>query len=260
MTFIGYLSGIIIFAALWGTFATGRKSWFVTVFWAGIMFVMSLGAKRGLPVNGLCLCIAFVETIVSIRAIYGVRVWNQSFKDKGIILPIVIYVITVLLVGYCVVQIQNIGYVPNIMHFDEETRMLGKIFNVAVILIISLPPAYIGLLRFERFFSNPQQLTLLNCKFYTSNLIGGTVFKGYYMYGITNGVKHYFRITKRAYIMLRFEERAVFEVQKDLRGNMYVIKNPCPENLQHIARRDIRLAKNIAMSAVVYIILLIIVI
>ncbi len=88
-----------------------------------------------------------------------------------------------------------------------------------MIALITGPPAYIGLLRFERFFSNQISLTLLNCRVLYKQLIGGTVFKGYYMYGINNGVKYYFRITKRAYFMLRFEDRVVLEMRKDLRGN-----------------------------------------
>lgn len=259
MTYVGYLAGIIIFASVWAVFATGRKSWLVTAFWAGIIFVMSLGVKRGLGVNGLCLCIAMLETLMTIRATYGIRIWNQSLKDKGLVLPIVIYIITVFFVGYCVIQMQKIGYIPDFMNFNGEMGIVRKIFNLIVILFISAPPAYIGLMRFERFFSNPMSLTLLNCRFYTSSMMGGTVFKGYYMYGINNGVKYYFRITKRAYFMLRFEDRVVLDMRKDLRGNMFAVKNPCPKNLEHVARRDIRMAKNIAMSAVVYAILMVII-
>ncbi len=259
MTFIGYLSAAIIFAAMWAMFATGRKSWLVTIFWAGIMFVMSLGAKRGLSVNGLCLLIAIGETALSIRAVYGIIIWNQNFKDKGVILPIVIYLITLILVGYVVIQIQKAGYVPDLMGVKGEMGALRKFINFIVIALITVPPAYIGLLRFERFFSNETSLTLLNCKFYTSSLIGGKVFKGYYMYGINNGVKHYFRITKRAYFMLRFEDRIVLSMRKDLRGNTFAVKNPCPQNLSNVARRDIRMAKNIALSAVIYTVIMLII-
>ena len=259
MTFIGYLSAAIIFAAMWAMFATGRKSWLVTIFWAGIMFVMSLGAKRGLSVNGLCLLIAIGETALSIRAVYGIIIWNQNFKDKGVILPTVIYLITLILVGYVVIQIQKVGYVPDLMGVKGEMGALRKFINFIVIALITVPPAYIGLLRFERFFSNETSLTLLNCKFYTSSLIGGEVFKGYYMYGINNGVKHYFRITKRAYFMLRFEDRIVLSMRKDLRGNTFAVKNPCPQNLSNVARRDIRMAKNIALSAVIYTVIMLII-
>ncbi len=252
MTYIGYLSAIIIFASIWATFATGRKSWLVTAFWAGIMLMMSLGAKRGLEINGLCLCIAFFETALSIRAIYGVIIWNQNFKDKGVILPAVIYIITVILVWYCVAQTQKNGYIPDLMNFRGEMGTLRKLVNSVIILAVSVPPTYIGLLRFERFFSNETDLILLDCRFYTSSMFGGTAFKGYYMYGINNGVKYYFRITKRTYFMLRLENRLVMKVRKDLRGNIFAVKNPCPKNLENVARRDIRMAKNIALSAIVY--------
>ena len=79
------------------------------------------------------------------------------------------------------------------------------------------------------------------------------------MYGINNGVKYHFRITKRIYFMLRFEKRLVMNVYKDLRGNMFVVKNPCPGNLKSVAGRDIRMAKNIAMSAVVFIVIMVII-
>ena len=59
-----------------------------------------MGVKRGLEINGLCLCIAVFETIMSIRATYGIIIWNQNFKDKGVVLPIVIYLITAMLTGY----------------------------------------------------------------------------------------------------------------------------------------------------------------
>lgn len=252
MVYIGYLSAIIIFACVWAMFATGRKSWMAAVFWSVIMLVMSLGAKRGLEINGLCLCIALFETALSIRAVYGVIIWNQSFKDKGIILPLVIYIITVILVGYCTAQMQKNGYIPDLMNFKGEQGILRKLVNGVIILAMSIPVAYIGLLRFEKFFSNETDLTLLDCKFYTSAMLGGTAFKGYYMYGINNGVKYYFRITKRTYFMLRLENRLVMKIQKDLRGNMFALKNPCPKNLENVARRDIRMAKNIALSAVVY--------
>ena len=99
MTYIGYLAAIIIFGSVWAVFATSRRSWLVAAFWAAVMLVTALGAKRGLEVNGLCLCIAVFETALSIRATYGIIIWNQNFKDKGVILPIVIYLITVLLVS-----------------------------------------------------------------------------------------------------------------------------------------------------------------
>ena len=103
------------------------------------------------------------------------------------------------------------------------------------------------------------EITLLNCRFYTSSPVSGGIFKGYYMYGVNNGVKYYFRITKRLYFMLRFEDKVKLDMYKDLRGNIFAVKNPCPKNLEHVARRDIRMAKNIAMSAVVYIIIMIII-
>ena len=161
--------------------------------------------------------------------------------------------------GYVVIQIQKAGYVPDLMGVKGEMGALRKFINFIVIALITVPPAYIGLLRFERFFSNETSLTLLNCKFYTSSLIGGKVFKGYYMYGINNGVKHYFRITKRAYFMLRFEDRVVLSMRKDLRGNTFAVKNPCPQNLSNVARRDIRMAKNIALSAVIYTVIMLII-
>ncbi len=259
MTYIGYLSAIIIFVCVWAMFATGRKSWLAPVVWAALMFAMSIGAKRGLAVNGLCLCIAFFETFLSIRALYGVIIWNQSFREKGVILPTVIYLITAVLVGYCLVQSQKTGYIPNVMNIGGENRALRNIINVVIVLAISFPAAYIGILRFEKFFSNETELTLLDCKFYTSALLGGTAFKGYYMYGINNGVKYYFRITKRTYFMLRLEDRLVLKMRKDLRGNLFAVKNPCPKNLENVARRDIRMAKNIAASAVVYAVLMVII-
>ena len=259
MTYIGYLAATIIFSSVWAVFATSRRSWLVAAFWAAVMLVTALGAKRGLEVNGLCLCIAVFETALSIRATYGIIIWNQNFKDKGVILPIVIYLITVLLVGYCIIQIQKIGYVPNIMGINKEISFVRKLINIICVMVISVPPAYVGLLRFERFFSNKMEITLLNCRFYTSSPVSGGIFKGYYMYGVNNGVKYYFRITKRLYFMLRFEDKVKLDMYKDLRGNIFAVKNPCPKNLEHVARRDIRMAKNIAMSAVVYIIIMIII-
>lgn len=259
MTFIGYIAAIIIFASMWALFATGRKSWIVTVFWAGIMLVMSIGYKNGIPMNGLCLSIALLETIMTVRAVYGVIIWNQSFKEKGVILPLVIYLITALLVSYCVMELQKLGYIPDFMNIKDGGSIGRKIVNIIIILVISIGPAYVGLIRFERFFSNPSELILLDCHFYTSTVSTGRVLKEYYMYGINNGIKHYFRITKRTYFMLRFEKRLQLSTYKDIRGNIYVVKNPCPKNLENIARRDIRLAKNIAVSAVIYAVIMIIV-
>ena len=259
MTYIGYIAAIIIFASLWAVFATGRRCWLVTVFWAGIMLVMSLGAKRGVPMNGLCLSIAVFETIMSIRALYGVIMWDHSFKDKGVVIPIVIYLITLVLVSYCVRELQKLGYVPDIMNVKEGATTAGNILAAIVLMIISILPAYVGLLRFERFFSNPSELTLLDCRFYTSALSNGKAFKTYSMNGINNGVKHYLRVTKRTYFMLRFENRLQMNVYKDLRGNIFVTENPCPKNLENVARRDLKTARNIAMSAVVYLVLMFIV-
>ena len=258
MTYIGYLAAAIIFATVWAMFATGRRSWLVTAFWAFIALVTAMGVKRGLEINGLCLCIAVFETIMSIRATYGIIIWNQNFKDKGVVLPIVIYLITAMLTGYCIIQIQKLGYVPDIMGVNREMGFIRKLINTVFVLAVSIPPAYVGLLRFERFFSNKTELILLNCKFYTSSLANGGTFKEYYMYGINNGVKHYFRVTKRMYFMLRFEDRLKLNLYKDLRGNMFAVENPCPKALEHVAGRDIRMAKNIAMSAVVYIIIMIV--
>ncbi|GFI61314.1 hypothetical protein IMSAG049_00471 [Clostridiales bacterium] len=229
MTYIAYFAAAIIFASIWAMFSTGRRSWIVTAFWAGIVIAVCMGAKRGLEVNGLCLFIAILEMFISIRAIYGVIIWNQMFKDKGIVLPAVIYIITVFIVGYCIIQIQKLGYVPDIMNIRGQRGIIRELINAVVLLLAAIPPTYIGILRFERFFSNEISLTLLNCRFYTSSLGGGTVFKGYYMYGICNGVKYHFRITKRSYFMLRFEDRVVLNMRKDLRGNLFAVKNPCPK-------------------------------
>ena len=87
MTYVGYLAGIIIFASVWAVFATGRKSWLVTAFWAGIMFVMSLGVKRGLEVNGLCLLIAMLETLMTIRATYGIGFGTRALKTRVLLCP-----------------------------------------------------------------------------------------------------------------------------------------------------------------------------
>lgn len=259
MTFIGFLAGIIIFVSLWSALATGRKSWLVATLWAVIMLIVALGAKRGCVVNGLCLFIAFYESIMSMRAINKVVIWNQSFKDKGVVLPIIIYLISLLLVGYCIVQIQLLGYVPDIMGVKGTAGVIQKIIDAIVIAVITAPVAYIGLLRFERFFSSDDELILLNCKFFTSSLGGGKISKGYYMYGINNGVKHHFRVTKRVYFMLRLEDRLVLKIKRDFRGNIFVINNPCPKNLENVARRDLRLLKNIVVTAVFYTILLIII-
>jgi len=256
MTFVGFVAGILIFVSLWASLATGRKSWLVTTFWAGIMLVIVLGAKKGAAVNGLCLLIASYEAIMSIRAINKVIMWNQSFKDKGIVLPIIIYIISLLLVGYCIVQIQILGYVPDVMGVKDSVGILRKILDGIVIAIVAVPITYIGLLRFERFFSLDDELILLNCRFYTSNFGIGKIFKAYYMYGINNGVKHYFRLTKRTYFMLRLEDRFVLNVKRDFRGNILVIKNPCPKNLENVARRDLRLFKNIVLTGTVFLFIL----
>ncbi len=259
MTFVGFMAGIIIFVSLWAALATGRKSWLAATFWAGIMLVIVLGAKRGLVVNGLCLLIASYEAIMSMRAINKVIIWNQSFKDKGAVLPIIAYLISLLLVGYCIVQMQLLGYIPDFMGVKGSAGIFRKIIDFIIIAIIAFPVAYISLLRFERFFSLDDELILLNCRFYTSSSGMGKFSKGYYMYGINNGVKYYFRVTKRTYFMLRLENRLVLKVKRDLRGNIFVIKNPCPKNLENVARRDLRLFKNIAATAVVYMIILIII-
>jgi len=259
MTFVGFMAGIIIFVSLWASLATGRKSWLVAVFWAGIMLVIVLGVKRGFVLNGLCLIIASYEAIMSMRAINKVIIWNQSFKEKGVVLPIIAYLLSLLFVGYCIVQIQLLGYVPDIMGVKGSVGIIRKIIDAIIIAIIAFPVAYVSLLRFERFFSLDDELILLNCRFYTSNLGVGKISKGYYMYGINNGVKHYFKVTKRTYFMLRLEDRIVLKVKRDIRGNMFVVENPCPKNLENVARRDLRLFKNIAVTAVIYMILLIII-
>ena len=95
---------------------------------------------------------------MSIRATYGIIIWNQNFKDKGVVLPIVIYLITAMLTGYCIIQIQKLGYVPDIMGVNREMGFIRKLINIAFVLAVSIPPAYVGLLRFERFFSNKTEL------------------------------------------------------------------------------------------------------
>ena len=81
MTVIAFLACIIIFCSVWAAFATGRKSWLVTTFWAAVTLVSALGIRRGCTANGLCLIIAIFETAMSIRAIYKVILWNQVFKE-----------------------------------------------------------------------------------------------------------------------------------------------------------------------------------
>lgn len=255
MTFIGFIAGILIFASLWASRATGRKIWLVSAFWASIVLIAVLGVKRGCAINGLCIFIAGYESILSIRAVDKVIIWNQSFKDKGVVLPIIVYIISVLLVGYCIVQVQLLGYVPDLMGVKGASSIFRKIVAGIVIAMIAVPVTYTNLLRFERFFSLNYELILLNCRFYTSSL-GGGLSKAYYMYGINNGVKHYFRLTKRTYFMLRLEDRLVLKMKRDLRGNLFAVENPCPKNLENVARRDLKLIRNIIVTAVAYIILL----
>lgn len=255
MTFIGFIAGILIFVSLWASLATGRKVWLVSAFWASIVLIAAMGIKRGCVINGLCIFIACYESIVSIRAVDKVIIWNQSFKDKGVILPIIIYIISVFLVGYCIVQMQLLGYVPDLMGVKSTPGVLRKIIDGVIIAVIAIPIAYTNLLRVERFFSLNYELTLLNCRFYTSS-IGRGLSKAYYMYGINNGIKYYFRLTKRTYFMLRLEDRLVLKMKRDLRGNLFAVENPCPKNLENVARRDLKLFKSIVVTAVVYIVLL----
>ena len=58
--------------------------------------------------------------------------------------------------------------------------------------------------------------------------------------------------------MLRLEDRLVIKLKRDLRGNLFVVQNPCPKNLEYVARRDLRMFKNIALTAVIYLILIIV--
>ncbi len=59
--------------------------------------------------------------------------------------------------------------------------------------------------------------------------------------------------------MLRFEDRIVLSMRKDLRGNTFAVKIPVPKICPMWQDRDIRMAKNIALSAVIYTVIMLII-
>ena len=97
----------------------------------------------------------------------------------------------------------------------------------------------------DRLWRKKNELILIACNFFISNARGTDkgIDTGYFLDGVNNGVNYHFRMTKGTYLMLQKEKALRLQVQKGLLGGLYVLENPCPENMKKTLKRDRRVAK-----------------
>lgn len=243
MAWLGFATFITIYGCFFTTQVTGRLEWTLLSVWCAPVLFMCLSYKTGMEINGLLVLICVLLFLICRRSLTGVRMWNLKMRHKHRILFGFTYVLCMTFLFYALWQIHTQGYTW-IFHGDifKDFGYIGIMPYVILIILVAYPLSHMLYNSVDRTVGKEKELILLECKFFIAKEQGAEwgFWKGYFLDGIHNGISYHFRMTQRMYYMLRKERTLVLSVRTGLLGGLYVVKNPCPDNVKKTRRRDRR--------------------
>lgn len=241
MAVIGILSILILFLCLSAVSITGRSRWLLVGIWCIPLIGMVCFSQENTEINGLVVLIAFIMMFITSSSMMGVKMWNIRRRNSVIVFHIFLFVLTCILAFYVIIQLW--GYICNLEMTAVDLMDYYVIYPISIpVILISIPISTMMLTHIDRLFCKKDKLILIHCKTFIGNEIGGNwiFWKGYFVYGINNGVKYEFKVTTRTYLMIKNEKSLILNIKKGWLGGLYVTENPCPQNIEKVKRRDQR--------------------
>ena len=246
MAWLGFAILITIYWCIFLSMTSGRLSWALICGWLFPILAMTIAFEEGMQVNGLMVLLCFVMFMVCRRGISDVRMWNVKNRRKHSVLFGILYVLQLLIMFYCFSQAQIQGYILNVQGWGGVTQDFWRMF-LTIVPMMLLNWMYTQLVygALERIYCKDRKLVLLNCHFFMANESGVEkgIQQGYFLEGVQNGISYYFRMTRRAYLMLKREKNLKINAKVGLFGGVYVTDVEQPELLKRTRRGDRKLAK-----------------
>ncbi len=237
MTFIGILSIVISFYAVYMSSFTGRRQYLFTLPWSVPVTGMVYVAKS---INGIVVLISTIMVFVVLYSLSASALWYTPtkklavFKSCVIILNCVVflyYFYQCILMGYLVFFSDGL-FLKNILFFSSTLAIVCSVLSVNFFITV-----------FDRYFSQTEKFIIIKC----SPIRKNGIIKKRGIKGIQNGIEYNFKADKRAFFLLRNEKRLIMDLKKGFLGGMYV----SPKKLFDLSnRREKRITKRIRRRAI----------
>lgn len=246
MAWVGLFALIIFYWCFFTAAVTGRRSWIWLSLLCVPVFIMAVGHRADMQINGLIITLCIFMFVICRNSLKNILLWNQKRRKYHWVFLGFLWLLCFLFLFYSIVELQMTGYLWDFQGWNLQKR------NSFRITITTLPIVWISYYYGEMFYNSvdrlwkrKSELVLISCNFFIANNRGGDtgLDKGYFLDGVNNGVNYHFRMTKGTYYMLQKEKALRLKVQKGLLGGFYVLENPCPNNAKRTLRRDRKNAK-----------------
>lgn len=246
MAWLGFLTLITIYWCGFLALTTARPDWGLLAGWLLPILGLTLSFREGMEVNGLMVLICVLLFCLCRRGLSEVRIWNIKQRKGHPIFFGLLYLLSFLLMLYCIMQAQVQGYLLNIQGWGSETMpMLRQFLTIVPLLLLNYRYTALLYTAIDRIRRKRKELVLLSCHCFMANTRGAEKIgrQGYYLEGIHNGITYHFALTKRSFQMLKREKNLRLQIETGLFGGIYVTELENEALLRRIRRFDRRWAK-----------------
>lgn len=232
---MGTLGLIVVSTFYWCffvSFVTARLHWIYICFWLIPIHFMAVNFQHGMEINGLMVIFCITMFFMCRKSLMGVALWNiQKRKEHPLFLNILHFVV-VLVAVYSFSQAQIQGYMFNFQGWGSKINFFTIIITLIPMIFLTRTFSHMLYMSIDMISTRKENIVLLACNFFISNELGieNSIFKGYFVQGIQNGVSYQFRMTKRSYKFLRENNFIKLELNRGFLGGLYVYDF---ENSQH---------------------------
>ena len=242
MAFLGLISIILSFYAVFSASFTGRKKYLYILFWTIPVIGMSYINDNKTDINGIVVLISFVMAFLTVFSLFNTALWYVPPKNKAKIRHIAVFLLNCVIFNYYFYQCIANGYIV----YFAENFLHKNAFAVALVLGIFCAWISVSVIftSFDRYFSQSQKFIIIKCSPVRKN--GIIRIRG--IKGVQNGVEYFFNADRRAFFLLRNEKRIATDVKKGVLGGMYVSPNVL---FKESGRRKKRITKRLIKRSVV---------
>ena len=241
MNYLGLLTLLTVYFIIDCFIVNKRSLWIVPILWTIPVFGMVFNYEEGMEINGLLVLICYFMIFISIKSLWGIKMWNTKNRKFHYITFIFLYMIVFALTYYVFYEASSSKFIPSFSFIKSASlKHFADTSLWALVSIIFTFPVYNFI---DKTFGKKSDLIIICCKSYSSNIFYGTLFSRYYIEGIHNGRQHPFEISKRMFFILRKERTLELKIKKGILGGIYVFENPCPNLERKARRRDRKIAR-----------------
>lgn len=218
-----------------------RVQWLIPTLWTVPPFFMAINYKEGMEINGLMVLICYFMIFLSIKSLWGIKMWNTRNRKFHYITFIILYIFVYTIVYYVFNEAINIGYIPSFSFI--ESISLKRLAYTTLWVVLSFIFTFSIYNLIDKSLGKKSNIIIIQCKVYSINIFFGTIFSRYYIEGVNNGKYYPFEISKRMYTILKQEKILELKIKNGILGGKYVFENPCPELEKNALRRDKKIAR-----------------